>query len=34
MKAAVYYENGGPEVLKYEVFPDPDLHPKGVIIKV
>ena len=34
MKAAVYYENGGPEVLKYEDFPDPDLHPKGVIIKV
>ena len=34
MKAAVYYENGGPEVLKYEDFPDPALHPKGVIIKV
>ncbi|MBS0491254.1 MULTISPECIES: quinone oxidoreductase family protein [unclassified Phenylobacterium] len=34
MKAAVYYENGGPEVLKYEDFPDPDLHPRGVIIKV
>ena len=23
MKAAVYYENGGPEVLKYEDVPDP-----------
>jgi len=34
MKAAVYYENGGPEVLKYEDVPDPQLHPKGVIIKV
>ena len=34
MKAAVYYENGGPEVLKYEDAPDPDLHPGGVIIKV
>lgn len=34
MKAAVYYENGGPEVLKYEDAPDPVLHPKGVIIQV
>jgi NADPH2:quinone reductase len=34
MKAAVYYENGGPEVLKYEDMPDPQCHPKGVIIKV
>lgn len=34
MKAAVYYENGGPEVLKYEDAPDPQLHPKGVIIRV
>src|SRR5579871_1346952 len=34
MKAAVYYENGGPEVLKYEDVPDPELHPKGVIIRV
>ncbi|HEX5377694.1 MAG TPA: zinc-binding alcohol dehydrogenase family protein [Phenylobacterium sp.] len=34
MKAAVYYENGGPEVLKYEDAPDPQLHSKGVIIKV
>ena len=34
MKAAVYYENGGPEVLKYEDAPDPQLHPAGVIIRV
>lgn len=34
MKAAVYYENGGPEVLKYEDVPDPKCHPKGVIIRI
>lgn len=34
MKAAVYYENGGPEVLKYEEIPDPQCHPKGVVIRV
>ena len=34
MKAAVYYENGGPEVLKYEDVPDPQCHPKGVVIEV
>src|SRR5271170_557927 len=34
MKAAVYYQNGGPEVLKYEDVPDPECHPKGVVIKV
>lgn len=34
MKAAVYYENGGPEVLKYEDAPDPVCHPKGVVIRV
>ena len=34
MKAAVYYANGGPEVLKYEDFPDPQCHPKGIVIKV
>jgi NADPH:quinone reductase len=34
MKAAVYYENGSPEVLKYEDVPDPVCHPKGVIIRV
>ena len=34
MKAAVYYENGGPEVLRYEDVPDPACHPKGVILRV
>src|SRR5258708_21839409 len=34
MKAAVYYQNGGPEVLKYEEVPDPECHPKGVGIRV
>lgn len=34
MKAAVYYENGGPEVLRYEDVPDPQCHPKGVVIRV
>src|SRR5450432_2813281 len=34
MKAAVYYENGDPQVLKYEDVPDPDCHPKGVVIRV
>ena len=34
MKAAVYCQNGGPEVLKYEDVPDPECHPKGVVIRV
>jgi NADPH2:quinone reductase len=34
MKAAVLYEGGGPDVLKYEDVPDPVCRPKGVIIKV
>ncbi len=34
MKAAVYYENGDPSVLKYEDFPNPTCHPKGVVIRV
>jgi len=34
MKAAVYYENGTPEVFKYEEVPDPVCHPKGVVIRV
>lgn len=34
MKAAVYYETGAPSVLKYEEVADPELHPKGVIIRV
>jgi NADPH2:quinone reductase len=34
MKAAVYYENGPPSVLKYEEVPDPQLTPNGIIIRV
>jgi NADPH2:quinone reductase len=34
MKAAVYYENGGPNVFKYEEVPDPPLSPHGVRIDV
>jgi NADPH2:quinone reductase len=34
MKAAVYYENGGPEVFRYEDVPDPECHRKGVVIRV
>ncbi len=34
MKAAVYYQNGDPSVLRYEDVPDPVCHPKGVVIRV
>jgi NADPH2:quinone reductase len=34
MKAAVYYETGGPEVFRYEEVADPDCHPDGVIVEV
>jgi NADPH2:quinone reductase len=34
MKAAVYYENGGPDVFRYEDVPDPKCHPKGIVIRV
>jgi len=34
MKAAVYYEGGGPEVLKYEEVPDPEVGPRHVLIEV
>ncbi|MCL4232519.1 MAG: NADPH:quinone oxidoreductase family protein [Dehalococcoidia bacterium] len=34
MKAAVYYQTGGPEVFRYEDVPDPVCHPGGVIIQV
>jgi hypothetical protein len=34
MKAAVYYENGGPEVLKYEEVPDPKCAADGVVVDV
>ena len=31
MKAAVIYENGGPEVLRYEEVPDPEC-PDGFVM--
>lgn len=34
MKAAVYYENGGPDVFKYEDVPDAKVFPGGVLIRV
>ena len=34
MKAAVYYENGGPEVFRYEDVPDPECQPQGVLLRV
>jgi NADPH:quinone reductase len=34
MKAAVYYENGGPEVLRTEQVPDPVCAPNGVVLDV
>jgi NADPH2:quinone reductase len=34
MKAAVYYENGGPEVLRYDEVPEPPCPPDGVLIQV
>jgi NADPH2:quinone reductase len=34
MKAAVYYETGSPDVLRYEDVPDPVCTPDGVIIDV
>lgn len=34
MKAAVYYENGGPEVFRYEDVADPECHRKGIVIRV
>lgn len=34
MKAAVYFENGGPEVLRYETVPDPQCDKRGVVIRV
>ncbi|WP_293901278.1 zinc-binding alcohol dehydrogenase family protein [Phenylobacterium sp.] len=34
MKAAVYHENGPPDVLRYEDVPDPQCHPKGIVIRV
>lgn len=34
MKAAVYYETGGPEVFRYEDVPDPECGPGMVLVDV
>jgi len=34
MKAAVYYENGAPNVFRYEDVPDPECQANGVVIRV
>jgi NADPH:quinone reductase and related Zn-dependent oxidoreductases len=34
MRAAVYYETGSPDVLRYEEVPDPECFPGGVVIQV
>jgi len=34
MKAAVYYEGGSPDVLRYEEVPDPEVGPHDVLIEV
>lgn len=34
MKAAVYYETGAPDVLRYEDVPDPTVSPDGVLVRV
>ena len=34
MKAAVYYETGSPDVLRYEEVADPVVHAGGVVIEV
>jgi NADPH2:quinone reductase len=34
VKAAVYYETGGPDVFRYEDVPDPQLRPSGLIVEV
>jgi NADPH2:quinone reductase len=34
VKAAVYYETGGPEVFRYEEVPDPVVGPSDVLVRV
>ncbi len=34
MYAAIAHEPGPPEVLRYEKLPDPECHPRGVVIEV
>ena len=34
MKAAVIYENGPPEVLRYEDVPDPQIGPRDILVRI
>jgi NADPH2:quinone reductase len=34
MKAAVYYQTGGPDVFRYEDVAEPAVRPNGVLIDV
>ena len=34
MKAVRFHEHGGPEVLRYEDAPDPELEPGEVLVRV
>ena len=34
MKASVYYENGGPDVFRYEDVPDAECEVNGIVIRV
>jgi NADPH2:quinone reductase len=34
MKAAVYYQNGGPQVMRYEEVPDPICGHDEILIRV
>ncbi len=34
MKAAVYYQTGGPDVFRFEDVPDPDVGEGDVLIRV
>jgi len=34
MKAAVYYETGGPDVFRFEDVPDPEVGPEDVLVEV
>ena len=33
MKAVRFHEHGGPEVLKYESAPEPEIQPDEVLVK-
>lgn len=34
MKAAVYYETGGPDVFRYEEVPDPSTGGNEILVRV